>query len=333
MPLPRAMPMTPPTAGEDHRLDQELEQDLGAAGADGLAHADLAGPLGDRDGHDRHHADAADHQRDRRDDDERQQHRLRDLVPHLRMASWVTRSKSLGLSSVRPWRMRMIASTSRIASSRSTPLVRHHRDHRRGGAERAAADALVAELLAEGRVRHDGEVVGARPEPADRRPLVDHARSPCSARRRRAPACPPGRVPWAGTALRTDRSRDRHVAAAHRPPAGSSTRPSRILAKLTSTNASLAPMITCGTVRSLPWKIRSIRGGGPPVPSQVSTSADRRRQPLDGLAVLDGEPRPLDQVDERGARREADRAEPLRRRSSAARASGSNRAATCRSRG
>ena len=47
----------------------------------------------------------------------------------------------------------------------------------------------------------------------------------------------------------------------------------RILAKLTSTNASLAPMITCGTVRSLPWKIRSIVGGGPPVPSQVSTSA------------------------------------------------------------
>ena len=32
-------------------------------------------------------------------------------------------------------------------------------------------------------------------------------------------------------------------------------------------------MITCGTVRSLPWKIRSAVGGGPPVPSQVSTSA------------------------------------------------------------
>ena len=37
----------------------------------------------------------------------------------------------------------------------------------------------------------------------------------------------------------------------------------------------------------------------------------RRRQALDRLAVLDGEPRPLDQVDERRARREADRAEAL----------------------
>ena len=38
----------------------------------------------------------------------------------LSTASWVTRSKSFGLSSVRPWRMRMTASTSRMASSRAT---------------------------------------------------------------------------------------------------------------------------------------------------------------------------------------------------------------------
>ena len=37
------------------------------AGADRLADADLAGPLGDGDEHDVHDADAADEQRDRRD--------------------------------------------------------------------------------------------------------------------------------------------------------------------------------------------------------------------------------------------------------------------------
>ena len=87
----------------------------------------------------------------------------------------MTRSKSLGLSSVRPWRMRMIASTSRIASSRATPSRGTHRDHHRHAAERPAPDALVAELLAERGVGDDGEVVLAQAEAARRRPLVDHA--------------------------------------------------------------------------------------------------------------------------------------------------------------
>ena len=43
---------------------------------------------------------------------------LRDLIPHLEDRVRVTRSKSFGLSSVRPWRMRMMLSTSRIVSSR-----------------------------------------------------------------------------------------------------------------------------------------------------------------------------------------------------------------------
>ena len=51
-------------AGQQHRLDQELPQDVAAAGTDGHADADLAGPLGDRDEHDVHDAHAADQQRD-----------------------------------------------------------------------------------------------------------------------------------------------------------------------------------------------------------------------------------------------------------------------------
>ena len=50
---------------QEGRLDQELPEDLAAARAERLADADLARPLGHRDHHDRHHADAADHQRDR----------------------------------------------------------------------------------------------------------------------------------------------------------------------------------------------------------------------------------------------------------------------------
>ena len=44
-------------------LDQKLQQDRAPLGADGLADADLARPLGHRDEHDVHDADAADEQR------------------------------------------------------------------------------------------------------------------------------------------------------------------------------------------------------------------------------------------------------------------------------
>ena len=46
------------TADQDG-FEQKLAQDISIAGADGLAHADLAGALGDRDQHDVHDADAA----------------------------------------------------------------------------------------------------------------------------------------------------------------------------------------------------------------------------------------------------------------------------------
>ena len=51
-----------PERREDHRLDQELAQDVAAAGAQGLADPDLADALGDRDQHDVHDHDPA-HQR------------------------------------------------------------------------------------------------------------------------------------------------------------------------------------------------------------------------------------------------------------------------------
>ena len=52
---------------QGERLDQELQQDVAPGGAERLADADLAGALGDRDQHDVHDPDAADHQAHRRD--------------------------------------------------------------------------------------------------------------------------------------------------------------------------------------------------------------------------------------------------------------------------
>ena len=58
------MPVDAADAGERDGLDEELEQHLAGAGADGEADADLAGALGDGDEHDVHDADAADEQAD-----------------------------------------------------------------------------------------------------------------------------------------------------------------------------------------------------------------------------------------------------------------------------
>ena len=66
---------------QHRRFGEELNEDLRASGAERLADADLARALGDRDHHDRHHADAADHQRDRRDHDQREERGAADLLP------------------------------------------------------------------------------------------------------------------------------------------------------------------------------------------------------------------------------------------------------------
>jgi hypothetical protein len=62
---------------DHHGLEQELREDVALAGADGHADADLARPLGDRDEHDVHDADAADEQRHRGDGAEQQRHHAR----------------------------------------------------------------------------------------------------------------------------------------------------------------------------------------------------------------------------------------------------------------
>src|SRR6185369_6793647 len=64
-------------------LDEELGEDVATARADGLADADLAGPLPDRDQHDVHDPDAADDQRDRGDPAEQQRERPGDRVGRL----------------------------------------------------------------------------------------------------------------------------------------------------------------------------------------------------------------------------------------------------------
>ena len=63
---------------EGQGLDEELGEDVAAAGADRLADADLAGPLADRDEHDVHDPDAADDQRDRGDPAEQEGQRRAD---------------------------------------------------------------------------------------------------------------------------------------------------------------------------------------------------------------------------------------------------------------
>ena len=65
MPLPQMMPMTPPAEVRKTASIRNCQRISRAAGAERLADADLARALGDRDHHDRHDADAADHQRDR----------------------------------------------------------------------------------------------------------------------------------------------------------------------------------------------------------------------------------------------------------------------------
>ncbi len=82
MPLPHRMPRIAANRGENRRLGQELEQHFLTAGAERLPHADFARPLGHRNHHDRHHADAADHQRNRGDDEQCQERGAADLIPH-----------------------------------------------------------------------------------------------------------------------------------------------------------------------------------------------------------------------------------------------------------
>ena len=58
-PRPAPMPSASAAKAQDHRLDQELAEDVIGAGAHGHPQADLPRPLGHRDQHDVHDAHAA----------------------------------------------------------------------------------------------------------------------------------------------------------------------------------------------------------------------------------------------------------------------------------
>ena len=73
----------PADQAQHDRLDEELAQDVVAAGADGHAQADLAGPLGDGDEHDVHDAHPADHQRDHGHGQQQDAHQLRGRAQRL----------------------------------------------------------------------------------------------------------------------------------------------------------------------------------------------------------------------------------------------------------
>jgi hypothetical protein len=75
-------PTAPPRIGQRHRLEQELPRDVTGAGPEGLAQADLAGPLADGDEHDVGHPDATDQQRDPGDGGQHQRQDLQDLAHH-----------------------------------------------------------------------------------------------------------------------------------------------------------------------------------------------------------------------------------------------------------
>ena len=176
----------PPSDVRNTASMQELAQDLAAARAERLADADLARALGDRDGHDRHHADAADHQRDRRDDDEREHDGLRELVEGSRMMqSAVIMSKSFSSSELQAMPAAHDLLDLRAAGRpRARPARRD--------ADRAAAGTGCRGSAASGSSSRrcvngiDGEVVGV----AERgRALAKHADRPCRRRGRCAPAC------------------------------------------------------------------------------------------------------------------------------------------------
>ena len=98
--------MSPPSTDSVSASIEELGQDVPAAGADRLADADLAGPLGDRDEHDVHDPDAADDQRDRGDPAEQQGQRAADGRRGVRSWVWSEIVKSSVSVAPMSWRSR-----------------------------------------------------------------------------------------------------------------------------------------------------------------------------------------------------------------------------------
>ncbi len=140
--------------GEHHGFDEELPDDVLAAGADGFADTDLAGALGDADQHDVHHADAADHQPDGSDHDDGKRDHAHDTVE-----AFNERSRGLEVEVVG-----LVVGHLAGAAQRHARLVDGHVQLSGKGLD---ADAVFLGLgihLAEGPVGNDGAriaVVGA----------------------------------------------------------------------------------------------------------------------------------------------------------------------------
>ena len=105
---------------EGQGLDEELGEDVAAARADGLADADLARPLADRDQHDVHDPDAADDERDR-GDARRAAASGSPLIDDAASSSWVW-SKTLKSSSSRRGQLVAVAQERGDARSWSTSI-------------------------------------------------------------------------------------------------------------------------------------------------------------------------------------------------------------------
>ena len=140
-----------PDERERRRLDEELEHDLAARGAERLPHADLAGAFGHRDHHDRDDADTAHHQADARERDHRDEEASGDLVEGLDHAILGDDREIIGLrwaeAALHPERRRHLV----LGVEQRGPFGGHHRH--------VHPSPLILGHLGEHRVRnHDPEL-------------------------------------------------------------------------------------------------------------------------------------------------------------------------------
>ena len=90
-------------AGKRHggRFDEELQQDVVTAGAERLAHADFARPLGDGDEHDVHDDDAADDERNAGDGHDHDAEVIQDVAQQILEGGAGVDGERIGLHWVR----------------------------------------------------------------------------------------------------------------------------------------------------------------------------------------------------------------------------------------
>ncbi len=163
---------------QEGRFHQELEQDLDPARPERLPDADFTRPLRHRDRHDGHHADAADHQRDRGDDQQREKRALADLIPEFQERLLGGDVEVVGLIELEAVTDAHDAFDVRHRVADRHAVARQHGDHDVGDGS-AARSAEPSDPEAEHALirteRHDDEVVLVQVEPAGRRAFVEDA--------------------------------------------------------------------------------------------------------------------------------------------------------------